>query len=249
MSNKLWFSLYDNNAYEGTEPVYYDVDNIRGIDELKKNTDLIYGELKNFLKVQQMESHFNITMVAIPYSWKVRSLRVWGVEMYQYQKYFPQTMKIVDGISNVVNIGFNLLEPDAVINPHQGDTNAIIRCHLALEVPDETENCYIEVNGHKKAWKRGEVVAFTDAYTHRAANNTSQRRIIFLFDILKPEYSEKKNLICATVLTSFYLQQIGNIFPVLYKLPRRVFKYLLYPLVKLIQISIPVRNKIKRNLS
>ena len=54
-------------------------------------------------------------MVEIPKSWKVRSLRVWGVDMYDIQKHFPETIKLLNEISCVVNIGFNLLEPDAKI--------------------------------------------------------------------------------------------------------------------------------------
>jgi len=246
-NSPLWFSLYDNNEYEGTEPSFYkSLEHIKGISILKKNYLVIYQELCAFLEKQEMEAQFNITMVEKPKSWKVRSLRVWGVEMYQYQKYFPQTMQLLNQIENVVNIGFNLLEPNATIKPHQGDTNAIIRCHLALEVPKEKEKCFLCVKQECKHWETGEILAFTDAYTHYATNQTHQRRIILLFDILKPEYVKKKNLICATVLTSFYLQQIGNYFPQLYKLPRRYFKLLLYPMVKCIQWAIPIRNYLKR---
>lgn len=98
----------------------------------------------------EMEAYFNITTVEKPQTWKVRSLRVWGVEMYTYPKYFPKTMSLLSNIPRVVNIGFNLLEPHAVIKPHQGDTNAIIRCHLALKVPDEKEKCYLCVKNQKK---------------------------------------------------------------------------------------------------
>ena len=98
----------------------------------------------------------------------------------------------------------------------------------------------------KKHWEKAHILAFTDAYTHYAVNETSQRRIILLFDILKPEYTHKKLLICGTVLCSFYLQQVGNIFPSLYRLPRRWFRILLFPLVKSIQLAIPIRNYLKK---
>jgi aspartyl/asparaginyl beta-hydroxylase (cupin superfamily) len=245
--NQLWFSLYTNEDYKGQEPLFFDdIDQISGIQQLKENTEVIYNELLTFLCQQEMEPQFNITMVEKPKTWKVRSLRVWGVEMYQYQKHFPQTMKLLSQIDNVINIGFNLLEPHATIKPHQGDTNAIIRCHLGLEVPNEKEKCYLCVGNEKRFWEKGKVLAFTDAYTHYAKNETHQRRIILLFDIIKPEYVNKTNLICATVLSSFYLQQIGNIFPSLYNLPRRYFKPFLYPMVKFIQIAIPIRNYLKK---
>ncbi len=246
MSSSLWFSLYDNNEYQGNEIVYWEVHHIKGIKELENNTEVIYQELLEFIAHQEMESHFNITMVEKPKTWKVRSLRVWSVEMYQYQKYFPQTMALLSQIDNVVNVGFNLLEPHSKIKPHQGDTNAIIRCHLPLEVPEEKEQCFLVVKNEKKYWEKGKVLAFSDTYTHYAENNTHQRRIILLFDILRPEFASQKLKISATVLTSFYLQQIGNFFPALYKLPRKYFKYLLYPMIKIIQWAIPARNYLKK---
>ncbi|GIV26506.1 MAG: hypothetical protein KatS3mg027_0320 [Bacteroidia bacterium] len=242
----LWFSLYDNNNYQGTETAFEDVSHLKGIRELQENTEVVYLELLNFIAQNEMESQFNITMVERPKTWKVRSLRVWGVEMYQYQKFFPKTMELLSKIDNIVNIGFNLLEPYAIIKPHQGDTNAIIRCHLGLEVPQNKEHCYLVVNNEKKHWEKGEILAFTDAYTHYAKNETNERRIILLFDILRPEYIHKKNLICATVITSFYLQQIGNFFPALYKFPRKIFRWLLFPIIKIIQLVIPIRNKLKK---
>ncbi|MCX7728273.1 MAG: aspartyl/asparaginyl beta-hydroxylase domain-containing protein [Bacteroidia bacterium] len=244
----IWFSLYDNDEYHGTEPLFWNTDDIQGIHDLKKNTSVIYQELLSFLSHQEMESHFNITMVEKPKTWKVRSLRVWSVEMYQYQKFFPQTMKLLNNIHYVINAGFNLLEPHSKIQPHQGDTNAIIRCHLVLEVPEEKEKCFLVVGNQQKHWEAGEIIAFTDAYTHYAENQTNQRRIILLFDILRPEFLSKKNYIAATVLSSFYLQQIGNWFPSLYKLPRKKLKYFIFPLVKFIQVAIPIRNFIKKYL-
>lgn len=247
MPSSLWFSLYDNNEYEGAEPFFYnEINKVKGIPLLIENTNIIYEELLNFIAQQEMEPQFNTTMVARPKTWKVRSLRVWGVEMYSYQKHFPKTMALLSQIDNVVNVGFNLLEPHSKIKPHQGDTNAIIRCHLGLEIPAQKEKCYLMVKTEKKHWEKGNILAFTDAYTHYAENQTEDRRIILLLDILKPEYTSKKSLICATVLTSFYLQQLGNFFPALYQLPRKYFKVLLYPVVKFIQLAIPIRNFLKK---
>ncbi|GAB4450843.1 MAG: hypothetical protein OHK0036_10270 [Bacteroidia bacterium] len=246
MSSSLWFSLYDNNEYQGNEIVYWEVHHIKGIKELENNTEVIYQELLEFIAHQEMESHFNITMVEKPKTWKVRSLRVWSVEMYAYQKYFPKTMALLSQIDNVVNVGFNLLEPHSKIKPHQGDTNAIIRCHLPLEVPEEKEKCFLVVKNEKRHWEKGKILAFSDTYTHYAENQTSQRRIILLFDILRPEFTSQQLFISATVLTSFYLQRLGNFFPALYKMPRKYFKYLLFPVIKCIQLAIPVRNYLKK---
>ena len=121
-------------------------------------------------------------MVEKPKTWKVRSLRVWDVEMYDVQKHFPETMKMLSKIPNVVNVGFNVLDPKAKIKPHNGDTNAIIRCHLGLQIPIEKTSCGLMVKQEIKHWENGKVFGFEDAFIHEAWNDTDEIRIIFLFD-------------------------------------------------------------------
>lgn len=232
--------------YNGIESNYTNVSSIKGVNELEAHYQVILNELQNYLKHYGFQSQFNTTMVEKPKSWKVRSLRVWGVEMYQIQKKFPETIKLLSNIEGVINVGFNLLEPHASIKPHCGDTNAIIRCHLGLIIPKENETCAIKVNGEIKHWQQGKVIGFTDAFDHEAWNKTDQQRIILLFDILKPEYSVEKNKICGIVLASLYMQNLGNIFPKLYNVNPKFLWPISYPLSFLLRFLIPIRNFLKK---
>lgn len=232
--------------YLGNELNYPDVSIISGISELEKNYKSVLLELENYLKNNVLETQFNSTMVSKPKSWKVRSLRVWGVEMYDIQKKFPETLNLLSKIDGVVNIGFNLLEPGAKILSHSGDTNAIIRCHLGLIIPEENDSCAIKVNNEIKNWTLGKVIGFTDAYEHEAWNNTDKQRVILLFDILSPEHTSSKNKICGVVLASFYLQRLGNIFPKLYKVNPIWVYPISYSLAFMIRLLIPLRNYLKK---
>lgn len=243
---KLWFSLLHDRNYKGTEAHFPSISHLKGISELEHNHQIILTELKNYLEKFVLESQFNTMMVEKPKSWKVRSLRVWGVEMYEIQKHFPETMRLLSNIDGVVNVGFNLLEPQSAIKPHCGDTNAIIRCHLGLVIPAEDESCAIKVNGEVKNWQQGKVFGFIDAYNHEAWNRTKEQRIIMLFDILLPEFKFQKNKICGVVLASFYMQQLGNLFPKLYNVNPIWLYPITYPLSFLIRILIPIRNYLKR---
>ena len=245
-SHPLWFSLLHKRPYNGLEPNYPDISGLKSISELEKNSGIILEELQSYLKQFVLEEQFNTTMVEKPKSWKVRSLRVWGVEMFDIQKYFPKTINELNNIEGVINIGFNLLEPGAKIKPHFGDTNAIVRCHLGLIIPEENENCAIKVNGETKNWQQNKVIGFTDAYEHEAWNQTNSRRIILLFDILKPEYTSYKNKICGVVIASLYLQRLGNVFPKLYKLNPVWLYPITYPFSFLIRCLIPIRNRLKK---
>lgn len=244
--SKLWFSLYDNSAYTDNEIAFPDLTSYKGIEELEKNYAVIYNELTEYLKLFKLEPHFNNTLVEIPKTWKVRSLRVWGVEMYEIQKYFPETIRLLANIPHVVNVGFNLLEPHSKIKPHSGDTNAIYRCHLGLKVPIDYMQCVMKVKGQEQHWRQGKLLSFIDAYEHEARNNSNEERIILLVDILKPEFLAKKNKICATVISSFYAQQIGNYWSGIYNVKRSKFRYILFPFITILQFMIPIRNWIKK---
>jgi len=242
----LWFSLYDKNDYISGDPPFVDVDQFAGIKELEQNYIYILQELIEYSKNNEIEAHFNSVMVEKPKTWKVRSLRVWDVEMYDVQKHFPETMKMLSKIPNVVNVGFNVLDPKAKIKPHNGDTNAIIRCHLGLQIPFEKTSCGLMVKQEIKHWDNGKVFGFEDAFIHEAWNNTNEIRIIFLFDILKPQFIKDRRNVCATIISSLYIQRIANYFTVLYKINRSFLKILLFPIVSFLKISIPLRNKLKK---
>ncbi len=232
--------------YVGNEPNFPVVSDQNAIVELENNHQVILSELNRYLEQFVFESQFNTTMVEKPRSWKVRSLKVWGVEMYEIQKHFPQTMQLLNQIDGVINVGFNLLEPGAVIKPHYGDTNAIVRCHLGLIIPEENDTCAIKVNGEIRHWVQGKVTGFTDAYEHEAWNKTAKQRIIMLFDILKPEFAARKNEICGVVLASLYIQRLGNVFPGLYHINPAWLYPISYPLSFFMRVMIPIRNRLKK---
>lgn len=242
----LWFSLFNNKEFDSTFPAYPDVRDITGIKELEKNYSQILNELNSYIAKNGIKSHFNVTMVEKPESWKVRALLIWGVKMYQFQKEFPLTMRLMNNIPGVVNICFNVLEPQSKIVPHFGDTNAVIRCHLGLKIPAGLPSCGLKVKNIESPWEEGKVIGFMDAYTHEAWNMTNEKRIILLFDLMRPEFEKRKNKVCATVLMSFYLQNLGNIFPSLYKMNRGWFKILLTPFIWGLQLVIPIRNRLKK---
>lgn len=242
----IWFSLYDHNEYKSSEMPFVDVISYDGISDLQANWKLVFNEFKSYANVNEIEAHFNSVMVEKPKTWKVRSLRVWDVEMYDVQRHFPETMKIINNIPNVVNVGFNILDAKAKIKPHNGDTNAIIRCHLGLQIPKENTFCGLKVKHKVEFWEEGKVFGFEDAFIHEAWNDTDEIRIILLFDILKPQFMKYRRRVCATIILSLYIQRIANVFTGLYKVNRIFLKCLLFPLILFLQIAIPLRNNIKK---
>lgn len=76
------------------------------------------------------------------------------------------------------------LEPGTRIKPHHGLLNTRLICHLPLIVP---EGCALRVGAETRAWKEGRMMIFDDSVEHEAWNDSTQTRVILLFEIWRPE--------------------------------------------------------------
>jgi aspartyl/asparaginyl beta-hydroxylase (cupin superfamily) len=78
---------------------------------------------------------------------------------------------------------FSALAPGAHIPPHTGETNARLVAHLPLVVP---EDCHFRVGYDWKQWREGKCWVFDDTLEHEARNDSSQLRVILMFDVWNP---------------------------------------------------------------
>jgi len=204
----LWFSIFDFSFdYKGTEPAFIDPAPFPWAAELKANYSIIKQELSDYLEKKQLKSYFNASMVSRQNSWRTISLKTWNIALYKNQKDFPATTALLKKYPEIISASFNLLEPHSRILPHCGDTNAIYRCHLGLEVPAGLPECGFRVKEEKRAWVNGEWLVFMDAYNHEAWNDTGNERYIFLIDVIREEHYNARYRVGATVLSSLFLQK------------------------------------------
>ena len=113
----------------------------------------------------------------------------------------PNTMRAIADIpfarmsNRSPSILFSLLRPGARIPPHTGFVNTRLICHLPLIVP---EGCYFRVGNEVRPWVEGEAWLFDDTIEHEAWNDSTQTRVILLFDVWRPELSfEERGLVCS----------------------------------------------------
>lgn len=204
-----WYSIYDFSFdYKGIEPSFIKPDEFDWASELKANGPLIKDELFNYLSKHDLKSYFASSMVSRNNSWRTISLKTWSIELFKNQKEFPITNALIKKYPQIISASFNLLEPNSKILPHCGDTNAIYRCHLGLEIPEGLPNCGFRVRDENRAWENNEWIIFMDAYNHEAFNNSTKERYIFLLDVLRDEFSSQKKQVCATVLSSLFIQKL-----------------------------------------
>lgn len=243
---KIWYSLFNKEPYKGNEPFFFNPNEFYFSEIITQNYDVIYEELKQYLAHKQLPGYFNSAMVTTKGTWKTVALRTWGIHLYENYKYFPKTLEVINSMPELVSASFNLLEPGGHIVPHCGDTNAIYRCHLGLRIPGKIPECGFRVGDEKRSWEEGKLLIFIDAHNHEAFNYTNENRFIFNFDIIRKDYIVEKKWVCATVLTSLFLQKRIEIFKVLSYIPDNIQLMGARMLVPFALIAVVFRNLLYR---
>lgn len=204
---RIWFS-YNGGAFKGADPFYFDTQEFPWVTRLESQWTIIRDELRALIAEHEssMVPYANAEMTSRPNQWKTFGLMFWSVRSRENCAKVPKTWALLQTIPNVLAGSFNMLEPGTTIKPHRGDTNAIIRCHLGIEIPAPAPECAFRVGTETRSWHEGKFLMFCDAHPHTAWNNTNKRRFIFIVDILRPEFAQQKASICSKVLAAIYLE-------------------------------------------
>ena len=217
-NSELWFCS-SGTPFPGTDPYFYKPEEFSWTRDIEEQWEVILDELQNHLDSDNTKliPYVNKEMTSKPGQWKTMGLMFWAKKDKSNCVLFPQSMKILERIPNLTAISFNSLEPETSIKPHVGDTNAIIRCHLGLIIPDSAPRCGFRVGDETHSWENGKFLMFSDAYLHTAWNNTKCKRYILVLDILKDEYVDQLGSISRKVLTNIYTEAVYQRFDMLQK--------------------------------
>ena len=98
----------------------------------------------------------------------------------------PRTAALLDAVPGIENAFFSILAPGKDIPTHKGVTKALIRCHLGLIVPAQSERCFMDVGGVHCTWQEGRALVFDDTFPHSVRNDTNEQRAVLLFDFRRP---------------------------------------------------------------
>lgn len=202
---KIWYA-YSGAKYDGILPAYFDPAKIPGLKEFESRHQEINHETELLINGSgdEMQMYFNRSLV--DGDWRVLHLINWGVKNEQVLSRFPVISSLLKQVPLVTSAAISRLQSCSRINPHIGDTNAVVRCHFGLKIPSKLPECGLEVNGEKRSWKEGEWVAFCDAHEHSAWNNSSEARYVLIIDILLPEYESEAEDVCRNVRSILMLQ-------------------------------------------
>jgi len=255
--NRLWFPVFLGyngkepvcSRYESDEPVFYPAEKIEVAKELERNYPFILEELKILWsqdnKIMDTYGDFNAyDDVQFPKnSWKKIVFWVWGIRNKPICEKFPFTTSLIEKFQNVTSCFVTKLSSHSIIRSHGGETNAHLRIHLGLNVPEEDAQCGIEVNNQKVSWKNGRAFAFLDAYHHHAWNNSDKDRYVLIVDVLRPSFINKIDFIYTRIIINQLLFFAGkklnsNFILRMHGTPATIISYILYlPIVVIIKLN------------
>jgi ornithine lipid ester-linked acyl 2-hydroxylase len=115
--------------------------------------------------------------------WDVFPFYAFGRKLERNCQLCPETTRAVETIPGLTTASFSRLEPGTHIKPHVGYQDTVLRCHLALIVP---ENCALRVGPETRAWEPGKCLVFDDTTEHEAWNRSEEVRIVLIIDFTKP---------------------------------------------------------------
>lgn len=182
------------NLYTGGKkrPTFFNIDRTYPeLNELTRNYAAIRAELDHVLKTQQNLPEYHdvdpgeraISQTTAK-KWSVFMLYILGHKPEANRALCPVTSRILDGIPNLVQAFFSVLDPGKSIPLHEGPYYGYLRYHLALRVPRENPPCII-VNSQKHEWKEGEAVMFDDSWPHEVINNSKEHRVVLIVDVMR----------------------------------------------------------------
>lgn len=112
----------------------------------------------------------------------------------------PETTRLVESIPGATSAGlvyFAELSPGTHLEPHCGPTNARLRCHLGLHVP---EGCTIRVGDELRRWQAGKCFIFDDSFEHEVWHTGTEVRSVLVLDIWHPELTREEILAIGSLM-------------------------------------------------
>ncbi|MEM9078820.1 MAG: aspartyl/asparaginyl beta-hydroxylase domain-containing protein, partial [Bacteroidota bacterium] len=117
--------------------------------------------------------------------WKTFILNACQRHSIEGENYCSGTVKLLEGIPNLFQAMFSVLEAGKSIPKHHGPYKGYLRYHLTLHAP-ETNPPSIKIKDKIHVWKSGNEILFDDSWEHEVINKSTEERSILMIDVLRP---------------------------------------------------------------
>lgn len=173
------------------EQPFYNPADFHWVEDLEQNWSQIQKELVFVLENPEHIPNFqdiskDQVNLTTDNKWKSFFLHGYGYRFDKHCNMCPETARVIESIPGMFTAFFSVLAPGKHIPRHRGPYKGLLRGHLALMVPSDRNNCWIEVGDQIRHWEEGKCLVFDDTYKHRVENNTDETRVVLFLDVLRP---------------------------------------------------------------
>jgi aspartyl/asparaginyl beta-hydroxylase (cupin superfamily) len=211
--SKIWYASSGKWFKEEGEPMFFRPQDFYWAVEIEKHWVEIKPEVHNLVKDtdKQFTSNSYVGLTKGD-SWSSYTFLFWKIRSREERlgDKCPTLSNYLKQVPGLVSFSLSRLAPHTTIEPHRGDTNAVMRCHLGIEVPAGLPECGLQAGTEQQAWAEGKWLFFNDAFKHSAWNNTDKRRIVIIMDVIRPEFLYKERRVCANIRARHFVLQIQN---------------------------------------
>ncbi len=231
--------------YKSSEPNFFNPNDYEWAKDVMNTTEDLKTDLLKILEERKgsLIPYYSKSVVSEDTQWTTLAFKTWGIDVKDNIQKAPSVKKLLDKYPFMVSASMNLLKAGARLEKHQGDTNAIFRCHLGISIEATLPELGFQVEGEKRAWENGKLLIFTDAKEHSAWNDSNSDRLIFLFDIIRSPHIKKQKSICINVRSFLLLQWIGSKIKGFLKWPKWVHRIIFFKVKCLLWIIYPYQRK------
>ena len=186
-------NYYSRHIGGDKRPVYFDINAAfptlnqitQNSAKIKSEFDRVYQTQPNMPEYHEIDPGEAEISNTTAKKWKVFMLYLLGHKPQENRALCPETCRVLEGIPNLLQAFFSILEPGKSIPLHNGPYLGYLRYHLGLHVPRENPPS-IYVNSQKYTWREGEGVLFDDTWPHEVRNESQDFRAVLIVDVLRP---------------------------------------------------------------
>lgn len=189
------------------EPRFVDMDIMPWTAKVEENFEDVRTEVLSYIDSSgDFSDAYNNYFLATGSFWKSRSIIGWGLVT---TRNLPITLRLMTEIG-ATNCTISRLDPGHTINRHRGETNAFVRCHLPVLVPEPASQVMMDVGGELRHWVEGKLMGFIDINPHQAFNKTTKERIVLIFDVIRPKFSQYERQVRCHWLVHYSISVINE---------------------------------------
>lgn len=240
----IWYN-YWNPPYQSDLPAFFEPNQFEWAKYLKEHASELKSEVLKVIDERdgQLKGYFSESVNSNDQQWHTLALKTWNIKVKKNLEEVPFISKWMDKHPEVVSASINILNPGAKIDKHQGDTNAIYRCHFGIEIPDGLPKLGFNVKGESRPWTEGDSLIFLDANEHYAWNDSGGRRVLFLYDVVRPEFIQQKNKVCINVRAFLLLQYSAEKWKWLKRGSKRLHRFFFWCMRVTLYVAYPIQKR------